>query len=57
VPEPVPKPSLVERLFAEQRGALKAFFRRRTGAGDAADLSQEVYLLADAADSGPTGHP
>lgn len=42
--DPAPKPSLVERLFAEQRGALKAFFRRRTRTADAADLSQEVYL-------------
>ena len=44
MPEPAPKPSLVERLFAEHRGALKAFFRRRTRTTDAADLSQEVYL-------------
>jgi len=44
VPDPAPKPSLVERLFAEHRGALKAFFRRRTRTTDAADLSQEVYL-------------
>ena len=44
MPDPAPKPSLVERLFAEQRGALKAFFRRRTRTADAADLSQEVYL-------------
>jgi RNA polymerase sigma factor (sigma-70 family) len=40
-----PKPSLVERLFAEQRGALKTFFLRRIRAkADAADLAQEVYL-------------
>ena len=39
------KPSLVERLFAEQRGALKSFFLRRIRAKeDAADLAQEVYL-------------
>jgi RNA polymerase sigma factor (sigma-70 family) len=39
------KPSLVERLFAEQRGALKTFFLRRIRAkADAADLAQEVYL-------------
>ena len=44
MPDPAPKPSLVERLFAEHRGALKAFFRRRTRTTDAADLSQEVYL-------------
>jgi RNA polymerase sigma factor (sigma-70 family) len=44
VPDPAAKPSLVERLFAEHRGALKAFFRRRTRTTDAADLSQEVYL-------------
>ena len=40
-----PKPSLVERLFAEQRSALQAFFRRRIrGTADAPDLAQEVYL-------------
>jgi len=40
-----PKPSLVERLFAEHGGALQAFFRRRIRAkADAADLAQEVYL-------------
>jgi len=44
VPERARKPGLVERLFAEQRGALKAFFRRRTRTADAADLAQEVYL-------------
>ena len=44
MPDPAPKPSLVERLFAEQRGALKAFFQRRARPADAADLSQEVYL-------------
>jgi RNA polymerase sigma factor (sigma-70 family) len=39
------KPSLVERLFAEQRGALKTFFLRRIRSkADAADLAQEVYL-------------
>jgi RNA polymerase sigma factor (sigma-70 family) len=40
-----PKPSLVERLFAEHRGALQAFFRRRIRTkADAPDLAQEVYL-------------
>jgi RNA polymerase sigma factor (sigma-70 family) len=40
-----PKPSLVERLFAEHGGALQAFFRRRIRAkADASDLAQEVYL-------------
>ncbi len=40
-----PKPSLVERLFAEQRTALQAFFRRRIrGKDDVADLAQEVYV-------------
>jgi RNA polymerase sigma-70 factor (ECF subfamily) len=40
-----PKPSLVERLFAEQGAALQTFFRRRIrSAADAADLSQEVYV-------------
>lgn len=40
-----PKPSLVERLFAEQRVALQAFFRRRIRSkADAPDLAQEVYL-------------
>ena len=39
------KQTLVERLFAEQRGALQAFFRRRAGCRlEAADLAQEVYL-------------
>lgn len=42
---PDPGPSLVERLFAEHRGALQAFFRRRIrGKADAPDLAQEVYL-------------
>jgi RNA polymerase sigma factor (sigma-70 family) len=40
-----PKPSLVVRLFAEHRGALLAFFRRRIRSkADAQDLAQEVYL-------------
>src|SRR6202161_3831835 len=40
-----PKPSLVERLFADHRGALQAFFLRRIRAkADAADLAQEVYV-------------
>jgi RNA polymerase sigma factor (sigma-70 family) len=40
-----PKPSLIERLFAEHRGPLQAFFRRRIRAkADAPDLAQEVYL-------------
>jgi RNA polymerase sigma factor (sigma-70 family) len=40
-----PKPSLVERLFAEHRGALQTFFVRRIRAkADAADLAQEVYV-------------
>ena len=40
-----PKPSLVERLFAEHRGALQTFFQRRIRAkADAADLAQEVYV-------------
>jgi RNA polymerase sigma factor (sigma-70 family) len=40
-----PKSSLVERLFAEHRGALQTFFLRRIRAkADAADLAQEVYL-------------
>ena len=38
-------PSLVERLFAEQRTALQSFFRRRIrSTDDAADLAQEVYV-------------
>jgi DNA-directed RNA polymerase specialized sigma24 family protein len=42
---PEPKPSLVERLFAEHRGGLQAFFRRRIRSkSDASDLAQEVYL-------------
>jgi RNA polymerase sigma factor (sigma-70 family) len=40
-----PKPSLVERLFAEHRGALQTFFGRRIRSkADAADLAQEVYV-------------
>ena len=42
---PDQRPSLVERLFAEQHGALQAFFRRRVRSkADASDLAQEVYL-------------
>ena len=40
-----PKRSLVERLFAEHRAALQAFFRQRIKSkADAPDLTQEVYL-------------
>jgi len=40
-----PKPSLVERLFAEHRTALHSFFRRRIRShADASDLAQEVYV-------------
>jgi RNA polymerase sigma factor (sigma-70 family) len=40
-----PKPSLVERLFAEHRGALRTFFLRRIRSkADAADMAQEVYV-------------
>jgi RNA polymerase sigma factor (sigma-70 family) len=40
-----PKPSLVERLFADHRVALQTFFRRRIQSkADAADLAQEVYI-------------
>ena len=40
-----PKPSLVERLFAEHRVALQTFFGRRIRSkADAADLAQEVYI-------------
>jgi len=39
------KKALVERLFAEQGGALRAFLLRRTRAHpEAADLAQEVYV-------------
>jgi RNA polymerase sigma factor (sigma-70 family) len=45
MPVAEPKPSLVERLFAEHRGGLQTFFLRRIRAkADAADLAQEVYL-------------
>jgi RNA polymerase sigma factor (sigma-70 family) len=45
VAEVDPKASLVERLFAEHRGALHAFFRRRVRSkADVPDLAQEVYL-------------
>jgi RNA polymerase sigma factor (sigma-70 family) len=40
-----PKPSLVERLFAEHRAGLQTFFRRRIRSrSDAPDLAQEVYV-------------
>jgi RNA polymerase sigma factor (sigma-70 family) len=40
-----PKPSLVERLFAEHRAALQTFFMRRIRSkADAPDLAQEVYV-------------
>jgi RNA polymerase sigma factor (sigma-70 family) len=40
-----PKPSLVERLFADHEGALQSFFRRRVRTPvDASDLAQEVYV-------------
>jgi RNA polymerase sigma-70 factor (ECF subfamily) len=40
-----PRPSLVERLFAEHRTALQTFFRRRIRShSDAPDLAQEVYV-------------
>jgi RNA polymerase sigma factor (sigma-70 family) len=40
-----PKPSLVERLFAEHRAALQTFFQRRIRSkSDAPDLAQEVYV-------------
>lgn len=45
MPAADPKPSLVERLFAEHGGALQAFFRRRIRSKtEAPDLAQEVYL-------------
>src|ERR1700678_90895 len=45
MPAAEPKPSLVERLFAEHRGALQMFFMRRIRAkADAGDLAQEVYV-------------
>jgi RNA polymerase sigma factor (sigma-70 family) len=40
-----PKPSLIERLFAEHRGRLQIFFLRRIRTkADAQDLAQEVYV-------------
>ncbi len=45
MPAADPKPPLVERLFAEHRGALQAFIRRRIRSkADVPDLAQEVYL-------------
>jgi RNA polymerase sigma-70 factor (ECF subfamily) len=42
---PDPRPSLIERLYAEHRAALHSFFRRRIrNQALAADLAQEVYL-------------
>jgi RNA polymerase sigma factor (sigma-70 family) len=40
-----PRPSLVERLFAEHQSALQGFFRRRIRSkADAPDMAQEVYV-------------
>jgi DNA-directed RNA polymerase specialized sigma24 family protein len=40
-----PKPSLVERLFAEHGAALQTFFVRRIrSSADAQDMAQEVYV-------------
>ena len=40
-----PRKGLVERLFAEHRRALQAFFYRRIRTkSDAPDLAQEVYV-------------
>jgi RNA polymerase sigma factor (sigma-70 family) len=40
-----PKPSFVERLFAEHRAALQTFFQHRIRSKfDAPDLAQEVYM-------------
>ncbi len=40
-----PKPSLVERLFADHGSALRTFFLRRIRTkADAVDLAQEVYV-------------
>ena len=42
---PDPRPTLIERLYAEHRAALHSFFRRRIrNQAHAADLAQEVYL-------------
>jgi len=42
---PDPRPSLIERLYAEHSAALHSFFRRRIrNQAHAADLAQEVYL-------------
>jgi RNA polymerase sigma factor (sigma-70 family) len=38
------KETLVERLFVQHSGALRAFFRRRLRSSDPAGLAQEVYL-------------
>jgi len=41
-----PKPSLVERLFAEHGGALQAFFRRRIRTkADASDLAHAMTYV------------
>jgi RNA polymerase sigma-70 factor (ECF subfamily) len=40
-----PKPSLIERLYAEHRAALQSFFHRRIRSkANAPDLAQEVYV-------------
>ena len=45
MPPAEPKPSFVERLFAEHRAALQTFFQRRIRSkSEAPDLAQEVYV-------------
>jgi len=40
-----PRPSLIERLYAEHRSALQSFFQRRIRTkASAPDLAQEVYV-------------
>lgn len=53
------KPSLVERLFADHRAALHAFFLRRIRSkANAADLAQEVYVrMLRVSDQGAIRNP
>jgi RNA polymerase sigma factor (sigma-70 family) len=58
-PMPETKRALVERLFAKNGGALRAFFRKRLPQPqDAGDLAQEVYVrMLRLSDAGTIRHP
>jgi RNA polymerase sigma factor (sigma-70 family) len=56
---PETKKALVERLFAQNGGALRAFFRKRLPQSqDAGDLAQEVYVrMLRLSDTDTIRHP